>query len=81
MAALVAFSRVYCGVHYPADVTAGAILGAGYAICLTVVVQSAWNVIGRKFFPRWHQQLPSLVNPFWAIRILSPETNGNVWVS
>lgn len=63
MAALVAFSRVYCGVHYPADVTAGAILGAGYAICLTVVVQSAWNVIGRKFFPRWHQQLPSLVNP------------------
>jgi membrane-associated phospholipid phosphatase len=63
MAAVVAFSRVYCGVHYPGDVTAGAILGCGYAICLTVLTQSAWNFIGRKYFPCWHLQLPSLVNP------------------
>jgi len=30
-AILVSFSRIYNGVHYPGDVTAGAILGAGYA--------------------------------------------------
>ena len=30
MALAVAFSRVYNGVHYPSDVLAGAILGAGY---------------------------------------------------
>ncbi|HWY31270.1 MAG TPA: glycosyltransferase family 39 protein [Candidatus Acidoferrum sp.] len=63
LAALVAFSRVYCGVHYPADVAAGAILGAGYAICLVILLQTAWNFVGQKFFPCWHQQLPSLINP------------------
>src|SRR6185369_2002669 len=31
LAAAVAFSRVYNGVHYPTDVTVGAILGMGYA--------------------------------------------------
>ncbi len=63
LAGLVAFSRVYCGVHYPGDVTAGAILGAGYAICLVLLSQMGWNRVGRKFFPRWHEQMPSLVNP------------------
>ena len=63
MAAAVAFSRVYCGVHYPGDVTAGAILGAGYALALVILAQMAWNGIGKKFFPGWHEQLPSLVNP------------------
>ncbi len=29
IAALVAYSRVYLGVHYPSDVVAGAVLGAG----------------------------------------------------
>jgi undecaprenyl-diphosphatase len=34
LAAVVAFSRVYMGVHYPLDVVAGALLGlgAGYAV-------------------------------------------------
>ncbi|HBG46954.1 MAG TPA: phosphatase PAP2 family protein [Deltaproteobacteria bacterium] len=32
IAALVAYSRVYVGVHYPADVTVGAILGGAIAL-------------------------------------------------
>ncbi len=63
LAASVAFSRVYNGVHYPGDVTAGAILGAGYAVAGIVIVQSIWNFIGKKFFPLWHQRLPNLLNP------------------
>jgi membrane-associated phospholipid phosphatase len=62
LAASVAFSRVYCGVHYPSDVTIGAILGAGYAIALVVTAQALWNFLGRKIFPNWHEQMPSLVN-------------------
>jgi undecaprenyl-diphosphatase len=37
LAALVAFSRVYVGVHYPADVLAGAVLGVGIAIALRML--------------------------------------------
>jgi undecaprenyl-diphosphatase len=32
LAALIAWSRVYVGVHYPLDVVAGAILGVGVAL-------------------------------------------------
>jgi membrane-associated phospholipid phosphatase len=60
LAAAVAFSRVYCGVHYPGDVTVGAILGAGYAVALVVTAQMAWNVLGKKFLPAWHEKLPVL---------------------
>jgi membrane-associated phospholipid phosphatase len=63
LAAAVAFSRVYNGVHYPTDVLVGAILGCGYAITFLLAAQTCWNFFGRKFFPAWHEQLPNLLNP------------------
>jgi membrane-associated phospholipid phosphatase len=33
-ASLVAFSRIYVGVHYPMDVVGGALLGAGFSLVL-----------------------------------------------
>jgi undecaprenyl-diphosphatase len=37
LAAAIAFSRVYVGVHYPFDVLAGAVLGVGIAIALRML--------------------------------------------
>lgn len=63
LAAAVAFSRPYNGVHYPSDVTAGAMIGMGYAIALVILLQSLWGVAGKKLFPSWHTRLPNLLNP------------------
>src|SRR5208283_5382715 len=63
MALAVSLSRVYNGVHYPGDVLVGAILGAGYAAAGAVALQAGWRWIGKKWFPVWHAQLPSLLPP------------------
>src|SRR6185436_9663160 len=42
-ACLVAFSRIYNGVHYPSDVLAGAVLGAGYAAAGVVMINALWQ--------------------------------------
>src|SRR5215472_5438277 len=63
MAAAVAFSRVYNGVHYPGDVLAGAILGSGYAVAIAVLLEMAWQCVGGSCFPLWHARMPSLLNP------------------
>ena len=57
----VSFSRLYNGVHYPSDVLAGALVGAGYAVAVAIALESAWQCVGKKWFPRWHQKVPSLV--------------------
>ena len=57
----VAFSRLYNGVHYPSDVLAGAIIGAGWAVAVAVLMERAWQFFGKKFFPRAFVQAPALV--------------------
>jgi membrane-associated phospholipid phosphatase len=62
-AILVSSSRIYNGVHYPSDVTVGAILGAGYAAASVWTLASLWQWAGRKWFPLWWRKFPSLLNP------------------
>jgi membrane-associated phospholipid phosphatase len=61
IAIVVAFSRVYNGVHYPSDVLAGAALGAGFAVATLLLFNSLWNWAGQKWFPLWWARMPSLV--------------------
>jgi 4-amino-4-deoxy-L-arabinose transferase-like glycosyltransferase/membrane-associated phospholipid phosphatase len=62
-AALISFSRVYDGVHYPSDVFAGAIIGAGTASTVVWSADSLWKALGKRFFPLWWSGFPSLLNP------------------
>jgi membrane-associated phospholipid phosphatase len=61
LAMIISFSRVYNGVHYPSDVTVGGILGAGTGFAVVFGFNATWNWAGRKWFPRWYEQLPSLI--------------------
>ena len=63
LAALVGFSRIYNGVHYPSDVLAGAILGAGCSAAIITIAQTIWQRAGDAWFPLWRERFPSLLRP------------------
>ncbi|MBS4028665.1 MAG: phosphatase PAP2 family protein, partial [Ignavibacteriales bacterium] len=46
-ASLVAYSRVYVGVHYPSDIIAGALIG----ICCAYTLNWTWEKIQTSYFP------------------------------
>jgi membrane-associated phospholipid phosphatase len=60
-ASLVSYSRIYNGVHYPCDVLLGALVGAGVAAAVLWVTDSLWQFVGRKWFPLWWANMPSLI--------------------
>jgi undecaprenyl-diphosphatase len=47
-ATLVAYSRIYNGVHYPGDVITGVLIGVGYGYLLAKAYQSLTRYIDQK---------------------------------
>src|SRR5262249_49409393 len=72
-AVMVSLSRIYNGVHYPSDVLAGAILGAGYASGIILLLQWGWVAAGRRWFPLWWEKMPSVLNPTAGSRVSEEE--------
>lgn len=61
IAAAIAFSRIYTGMHYPSDVLVGAGLGMLVGAGLVHGVDRLWARAGPRWFPLWHRALPSIL--------------------
>jgi undecaprenyl-diphosphatase len=62
-AALVSYSRIYVGSHWPSDVLASCFLGAGIAVLLVSALDACWRRWGGRVFPALAARHPSLVKP------------------
>jgi len=61
LAAVVAYSRIYVGSHWPLDVLVSCFLGAGMAFFVVAGLGAAWRKWGGRWFPSWHAVHPSLL--------------------
>lgn len=60
-AALVAWSRIYVGSHWPLDVLGAAILGAGITWLFLLGLDRLWRSFGHRISRRWSETHPSLL--------------------
>jgi len=60
IAAMVFYSRIYTGMHWPTDVLAGATIGTLSAITMVALLNKAWQRWGKKIFPATAERYPVL---------------------
>jgi len=60
-AALVAYSRVYVGAHWPGDVVTSAFLGVGVTLLVISMLEWAWRKYAARWVPSLHAHHPSLL--------------------
>lgn len=60
-AALVGYSRIYTGAHWPSDVLVSAFLGVGTTLLLVIALELAWRKFGGHLMPRAYSKHPGLL--------------------
>jgi undecaprenyl-diphosphatase len=59
-AALVSYSRIYCGSHWPSDVVVSIVLGIGFSLVLGSLSNFIYQRLASKWFPNFYRRRPSL---------------------
>jgi undecaprenyl-diphosphatase len=62
-AAIVAFSRMYVGVHWPVDVLAGCLIGALCGLGSVFILKTVWKRFAPALLPSLHKSHPDFLKP------------------
>jgi len=62
-AALICYSRIYCGSHWPSDIFISVFAGVGFALTCYALLAYLYRKVTARWFPRFHSLHPKLVPP------------------
>jgi undecaprenyl-diphosphatase len=59
-AAIVSYSRIYCGSHWPSDVVVSIVLGIGFSLLIAGLANLAYQRFAPRWFPKLYQSRSTL---------------------